>query len=302
MKKDTQWNWQIANLDSGKLLFKHANGFENALRDGFFFVQQPEQLCLEAGDRFARSFYLDKSVGLEKIVDPFAGFQSWTEGNLGKYQGYFCRDVDQTEQFFLESTHWEKVFPNALLLQAEQMRSFTFNLLRAILSKLDLPEALWEQATGHCLTPKGTHTLTFNHFRPNIQARGLNIHKDSGWITVLRSLEPGLEVDCNGKWYPINPIQGTFIVNFGCAIEILMRNTRTPVAAVAHKVVHQRPQKNKPDRFSYAMFIDSSLDESLCEGLYQYDPIYGLQLYSKFSGFLDEILDNTYKLNTVGLY
>ena len=76
-------------------------------------------------------------------------------------------------------------------------------------------------ATGHALSGRGTYHLTFNHFRPEIDARGLNVHKDSGWVTVLRSLDPGLEVQRDGRWEPIDPEPGWFIVNFGCAMEIL---------------------------------------------------------------------------------
>ncbi|MFE5123705.1 hypothetical protein [Streptomyces sp. NPDC056669] len=58
----------------------------------------------------------------------------------------------------------------------------------------------------------------------------------------------------------------------------------------------------KPDRFSYAFFVDSSLDNSVCPGLFTYDPRTGLQLETGFGDFLDDILDNTYRHDTTGLY
>ncbi|MFJ4916976.1 2OG-Fe(II) oxygenase family protein [Streptomyces sp. NPDC088726] len=298
--------WQFAELRDGELVFTAEDGLGRALRDGFFYVRQPAGTDLSAGDRFARSFYLpagSPAGDASGPPDPYRGFHPWTEERLGSHQGYFCRDADQTEQFFLESARWDEVYPAALARQAERMRDFALAVQRAVLARLDLPRALWDEATGHSLTPHGTHTLTFNHFRPEVAARGLNIHKDSGWVTVLRSIERGLEVDRDGEWRPIDPVPGTFIVNFGCAMEILTRRTATPVAAVAHRVVRQPPGGGtKPDRFSYALFVDSTLDESVCPGLFAYEPGSGLHLHSGFGAFLDDILDNTYREDTSGLY
>ncbi|MFD9904548.1 2OG-Fe(II) oxygenase family protein [Streptomyces sp. NPDC059063] len=296
-------DWQLAELRDGELHFTHPDGLRRALRDGFFYVAQPAGMDLSAGDRFARSFYLPRQERTDLQSDPYRGFQRWTPERLGRHQGYFCRDADQTEQFFLESAWWERVYPAALARQAAAMRDFALDVQRAVLRRLDLPRALWDEATGHSLTPHGTHTLTFNHFRPEVAARGLNVHKDSGWVTVLRSTERGLEVDRDGGWHPIDPVPGTFIVNFGCAMEILTRSTATPVAAVAHRVVRQpHTEGTKPDRFSYALFVDSSLDDTVCPGLFTYEPVTGLRLETGFGTFLEDILDNTYREDTQGLY
>jgi len=116
---------------------------------------------------------------------------------------------------------------------------------------------------------------------------------------VLRSLEPGLEVLRGAEWLPITPRVGAFIVNFGCAMEILTRNSRTPVAAVAHRVVEQRPDdRTGPDRFSYALFLDSDINADL----YRYDFSRGLVLEVNFKEFLDDILRNTYRHDSEGLY
>ncbi|GAA2301450.1 isopenicillin N synthase family oxygenase [Streptomyces caniferus] len=295
--------WQKAQLRprDGTLVFDQENGIERALKDGFFYVQQPPDMEMTAGDHFARSFYLPTTPGGDD--DPYHGFALWTAEQLGPHQGYFRRQADQTEQFFLESTWWDTVYPKELAQQAANMRDFALAILRGVLNYLDLPPELWDQATGRALTRQGTHTLTFNHFRPEVKSRGLNIHKDSGWVTVLRSIEPGLEVESNGEWRPIDPEPGEFIVNFGCAMEILTRNTATPVAAVAHRVVEQRKARpDQHDRFSYALFVDSSLDETVVPGLFRYEPGTGLELEAKFDTFLNDILHNTYQQHTTGLY
>lgn len=291
-------DWQMAELHGEDLEFTTAGGLESALRDGFFYVRRPVGLHLSAGDRFARSFYRPPDCH-----DAYCGYQGWTADRLGDHQGYFRRTDDQTEQFFLESAWWDQIYPADLARQAASMRDFALDVQRAVLARLDLPRSLWDEATGYSLTPRGTHTLTFNHFRPHVAARGLNVHKDSGWVTVLRSVDPGLEVARDGAWHPIDPLPGTFIVNFGCAMEILTRHTATPVAAVAHRVVRQpETGARKPDRFSYALFIDSTLDRDLCPGLLRYQPGDGLHLEADFRRFLDDILTNTYRHDGAGLY
>ncbi|MGJ5833731.1 2OG-Fe(II) oxygenase family protein [Streptomyces ossamyceticus] len=293
--------WQRATLRNGALEFEQPSGLFDALNDGFFFVRQPSGMSLTAGDRFANSFHLPQDPAGS---DPFRGFKRFTPDRIGDRQGYFCREADQTEQFFLESRFWEGTFPGELRTQAAAMRDYALDILAGVLPHLDLPRPLWDRATGHALSGRGTYHLTFNHFRPEVNARGLNVHKDSGWVTVLRSLEPGLEVRRGGRWEPIDPEPGWFIVNFGCAMEILTRDSATPVAAVAHRVRQQTSDRSdsSPDRFSYALFVDSSLDENLCPGLFRYAPGTGLVLAGKFATFLDEIVHSTYEPDGVGLY
>ena len=300
MSKYIHGAWQRAELRNDSLVFELEDGLAKALRHGFFFVEQPSDLAVEAGDRFAESFYLPPDPASQ---NPYRGYVGLTAESIAPRQGYFRRDSDQTEQFFLESQHWATVFPTELAVQAVAMRDFALKILCAVFESLDLPKQLWDTAAGGALSLAGTYHLTFNHFRPEIEARGLNIHKDSGWVTVLRSVEPGLEVLRDGDWASINPQPGWFIVNFGCAMEILMKNTGTPVSAVAHRVRRQFRRTDKsPDRYSYALFVDSSLDETVCPGLYRYEPEQGLVLESSLATFLDKIVRETYQPDGVGLY
>lgn len=294
-------NWQRATLQEGFLEFGQPSGLSEALADGFFFIRQPAGLSLAAGDRFASNYYLPADLS---SPDSFRGFKRFTSDRIGDRQGYFSREADQTEQFFLESRFWEGIFPRELTAQAVAMRDFALDVLTGVLTHLDLPRELWNRGTGQVLSGDGTYHLTFNHFRPFVDARGLNVHKDSGWVTVLRSLKPGLEVLRRGRWVPIDPEPGWFIVNFGCAMEILTRDSATPVAAVAHRVRQQTSDTGdlSPDRFSYALFVDSSLEESLCPGLFRYEPGSGLVVAEKFATFLDEIVHSTYEADGLGLY
>ena len=290
--------WQRATLVDGQLDFASEEGLVRAFEDGFFLVKQPDGADLSAGDAFAQNFYLPRGGGEHDI---YRGFRGRTPETIAPREGYFERSADQTEQFFLERAYWRGVYPEPLVVQAEAMRTFALSVLRAVLLELDLPEALWDEGTGQCLSDRGTYHLTFNHFRPTVRARGLNIHKDSGWVTILRSIEPGLQVLRRNVWTRLDPVPGYFVVNFGCAMEMLMRKSRTPVAAVAHRVAEQ-VTGDKPDRFSYALFVDSSLDETVSPGLFRYEPGRGLVFEMPFALFVDEIVKNTYQPHTAGLY
>ncbi|NET60103.1 MAG: isopenicillin N synthase family oxygenase [Symploca sp. SIO2E6] len=289
MESKREHNWMKARLDQGSLVFDQENGLQCALEDGFFFVEYPGNLDFSPGDRFARSFYLPDNPDK---TDPYRGFSLATLEYVGKYDGYHRCDGSQTEQFFLESRSWNTVFPLELSRQAVAMQEFALDILRAVLVHLDLPQELWDEATGGCLSARGTYHLSFNHYRPEVPAPGFNTHKDTSWMSVLRSPEPGLEVQLGNIWYPIEPIPRTLMVIFGCAMEILTKPSRTPVTASTHRVVEQTQTNGKPDRFSYGLFVDSSLDETICPGLYCYEPGKGLVLVGKVEDAINQFIEN----------
>jgi isopenicillin N synthase-like dioxygenase len=67
--------------------------------------------------------------------------------------------------------------------------------------------------------------------------QGVGAHKDSsGWLTLLLQVggEKRLEVlESNGEWIAAPPIDGTFVVNFGNALEAA---TDGAVRATVHRV------------------------------------------------------------------
>ena len=291
------YKMEKSRLKNGRIVFENQNGLANAIKNGFFLLKIPENIDLRFGDLFAQNFYKEKNG---EGLDLYKGYSKYVEKNLAKNEGYYLREKDQTEQFFLEQRFWAEIFPFQLALLARQLKNISIQVLHAILSELDIPENIWLKATGGCTHNQGMYHLTFNHFRPEVKCRGLNVHKDSGWVTILRSIEPGLEAFIGDEWAAINPESGYFIVNFGCAIEILTENTDKPVSAIIHRVNQQTP---KPvDRYSYAMFADSSLDPAKFGGLYQLQKDKSIKHKMDFDTFLDKILKATYEENSVGLY
>lgn len=85
------------------------------------------------------------------------------------------------------------------------------------------------------------------------RGQGVGAHKDSsGWLTFLYQVgeEPGLEVlSSTGKWLPVKPIKGSFVVNFGNAFDAA---TEGAVKATIHRVIAPAPNSNV--RYSIPFF------------------------------------------------
>merc|ERR1712130_642505 len=78
---------------------------------------------------------------------------------------------------------------------------------------------------------------------------GLAAHFDNHFITILMQTEPGLEARHKNKWYPVNPVPGTFVVNFGNIMEYL---TCGVIKATFHR---SRNDWTNGYRFSWPIFI-----------------------------------------------
>lgn len=72
----------------------------------------------------------------------------------------------------------------------------------------------------------GTQGIRMNYYPPCAQANkviGLSPHSDATALTLLiqgNEVE-GLQIKKNGKWVPVKPIPGTFIINIGDVIEVI---------------------------------------------------------------------------------
>lgn len=242
-----------SRLVGDELLFDRGEGFDHALRQGFFLVRIPEEVDTTAGDLFAAHFH-EQPAG--DGLDAYRGYRHVEVP--GDFQGYFDREHDQWENFYIEQRNWS-LLPAGLAPLGHQMVGIGITVLRNVLAGLGLPEHFWEQVTGGLSEYRGHQMLAFNHFRSHKPVRGSKFHRDSGWVTVLRSDEPGLLALIDGQMKAINPEPGFFIVNFGSSIEVLTERLRQPVRANVHGVVSTERMTGQPDRTSYVTFLDSDL-------------------------------------------
>ncbi|WP_441249582.1 2OG-Fe(II) oxygenase family protein [Kitasatospora sp. McL0602] len=248
---------EIAGLVGDRLAFAHPGGFERALRQGFFQVRIPDGLDLAAGDRFAQQFFREP-VGDQD--DRYRGFRDVAVP--GDYQGYFDREHDQWENFYVERGNWA-LLPDDVSAVGAAMVDLGIGILRGVLTELGISPADWAEITGGLTEQAGHQMLAFNHFRAEKQVRGSKFHRDSGWVTVLRSTEPGLLALIEGELCAIHPAPGCLVVNFGSSIEVLTAQLPTPVRASVHGVVRTERAAGRPDRWSYVTFLDSSLSGTI---------------------------------------
>ena len=243
---------ECARLSGSRLVFDSADGFARAIEQGFFLLKMPQGTVCEAADQFARQFYLPDE-GYRELEVP------------GLYQGYFDRPHDQWENFYIERDNW-RLLPRAVAMLGTQMASLGLGVLRNTFAYLQLPALDWPRVSAGLTDNRGHQMLAFNHFRSAKNARGCKFHRDSGWVTVLRSTEPGLYAWIDGQVRAINPLPGYFIINFGSSFEVLTERLATPVRANIHGVAQLQPRPPESERTSYTLFLDSALDANL----YQY--------------------------------
>ncbi|CAN7325695.1 2OG-Fe(II) oxygenase family protein [Trinickia sp. LjRoot230] len=245
-----------ARFERDDLRFDEANGFDRALSDGFFLLEIPKGVELGAADRFVRHFFEPRADGELAPCNCIVP---------GDYQGYFDREHDQWENFYIERSNWG-MLPAAVARTGEAMSGIGIEILRATLGHLGIPEAEWDTLTSGLTAKHGHQMLAFNHFRSDKRARGSKFHRDSGWVTVLRSTTPGLLAYIDDGLRAINPVAGYFIVNFGSSIEVLTERLAKRVRANIHGVAQTIRRHDRQERVSYVVFLDSDLGGDI----YQY--------------------------------
>lgn len=241
-----------------RLVFDHPEGFARAISQGFFLVRFPDGVDPAAGDLFAEHFY-EATRG--DALDRYRGFRDAVVP--GNYQGYFDREHDQWENFYIERANWAGVLPDGTARLGHQMTELGIAILRNVLGFVGIPERDWATVTGGLSAHRGHQMLAFNHFRSDRAIRGCKFHRDSGWVTLLRSTEPGLLGLVEGKLYAIDPQPGYFIANFGSSIEVLTEHLVQPVRANVHGVARTTRAPGQRDRHSYVVFLDCDLAGSI---------------------------------------
>jgi hypothetical protein len=240
---------------NGKLVFENKEALEDVLKNGFFLLKIPSYLSLDGCDRFVSNFYKEKNGSID---DEYKGYKNVHID--ADYQGYFDRTNDQWENFYIEASNWKNILPYDVQKAGLTMVELGINIIKSILNEIGIPEPEWGKITGGLTANNGHKMLAFNHFRPEKDMRGSKLHRDSGWVTVLRSTAPGLVALIGESLYAINPVPGYFIINFGSTFEVLTKDYITPVRANIHGVIKTLKQNSEDlDRKSYVIFLDSDL-------------------------------------------
>ena len=263
---DVQAVIERAEMKSGSLVFIDSEARDRAFADGIFLLKIPEYFDVSAGDVFSRQFYMGSSS------PPYGYFRELSAEHFGDPLLGFHQRVNQIEQFLLERRFWASIYPPEIASLGEAFTFLSKQVLCSVLTHVGLPKNQWERATGSCTQGGGSYHLTFNHYRPMYAGIGLSSHKDDGFLTILRTNAPGLEVNRKEHWEMVPVEPSYFVINFGLSMEILTSQCRTPISAIMHRVAHQTV-----DRSSFGHFSSSRCLLGEDEGIYQYVPEKGLE-------------------------
>jgi isopenicillin N synthase-like dioxygenase len=100
--------------------------------------------------------------------------------------------------------------------------------------------------------------MVMNHYPPcrhPEKVLGITPHTDGLGLTVLLHVDdtPGLQIRRGGRWLPVRPLPGAFVVNVGDILEVL---TNGAYASVDHRVV---PDVER-GRTTVVLLQDASVD------------------------------------------
>eukprot|EP01068_Selenidium_serpulae_P001856 Selendium_serpulae@DN1997_c0_g1_i2.p1 len=243
---------ESAHLDaSDNLIFDNsATGMRRSFEIGAFYLRIPPTCDVADGDLFANHFFEDvKDEHLDATHNPnemnsvqlnkYRGFKQVKRST--KYFGYSDYEDQQWEQFSLEQSEWEDMYPKSICELGFAMRDAGVAVLRNVLAFLSVPPTDWARATGGLTEKRGNHMLSFNHYRSEKNCRGLSFHRDSTWVTLLRATSPGLlgvfgEAPQCEEVRAIPVLANHLVVNFGSTIQLFTKLMTTPVRAFRHGV------------------------------------------------------------------
>ena len=103
---------------------------------------------------------------------------------------------------------------------SSELHKISINLLKSMAKNLDIdPEKLAR------MFEDGKQGVRMNYYPPCVHAdkvMGITPHSDATGLTLLVQVNEvqGLQIKKNGKWVPIRPVPGAFIVNIGDIIEV----------------------------------------------------------------------------------
>ncbi|WP_413738519.1 2OG-Fe(II) oxygenase family protein [Sodalis sp. RH21] len=241
-----------AKLINKELIFTEPTAILRAFEYGAFYLEYPSGIDFTAGIKIAKNYYIDKNGG---ELDHYRGFH---KKNLEKsLLGYSCTGNDQDELLQIENTLWNDYFTEDVGLLLWEMNEISRQVLYCLFFSAKVKRNDIEKIINGLGENNALQYCIFNHFRSVInQAMGLTAHKDSGFITLLYTIEPGLESFYKDRWIPFEPREGCFTIVIGHAFEILTKNMNVAVNASYHRVVASATRKStNEDRYTFGTYI-----------------------------------------------
>jgi isopenicillin N synthase-like dioxygenase len=189
----------------------------------------PETFNVNSLEQMADNFFKEKSESLSARDNAYRGYKKGPSDYTSQ-EFYFDSENNQFESLYLNREAFIK-HPNTLPLELKtpvtEMLNISVLVLKSFLKAAGIPNNLWAEATNGAFDESiPEFNIGFNHYRSDKQVLGAIPHKDSGWLTLFYSVEPGLQAYINNNWVSINPIDGYFTVNFGFGLDVLTKNAK----------------------------------------------------------------------------
>lgn len=254
----------VAYFQNRTLHFDEPDGFERARSLGALHLRQPDDFDFRAGIELAQKYYLPASDGAD------AAFRGYRTRSLSRsLLGYSQTGSDQDELLQLEANLWNEYLPCEAATLLWRMNELSRGVLTDLFLRAGVAADDIDTVAGGMSKNEALQYCIFNHYRSEVdQPVGLTAHKDSGFITMLYTTEPGLESQEGQAWIPFDPLPGHFTIVLGHSFEVLTTRLPERVKASYHRVRRMAThQAGAPDRFTFGVYIGPRWDQLL----YQYD-------------------------------
>ena len=236
------------------LSFVTPGDLDRAWELGLFYLKTPGNLNLEFARRFGKELIACDS--------PYRRVPQY-----GELEGFIALENNQQTKLALRRERWGQHYPHHIAAFGRQLDTIGIAIIREVFRQSGIPEALWDRASGGYASGGGDAFLNFVHYDTRTQDWGLRPHTDYGFVTILDTSAPGLQIEMNGEFQDVPVLPGHLIINFGEALNFITAHSDRAVSAVTHRVLSQ--QSSDPARHGIVYFANPGLDGML----WQFDAV-----------------------------
>ncbi len=232
----------------GKLSFAASKDLISAWELGLFYLRTPDDLDLESARQFGRKLIACDSPHRQVP-------------HYGELEGFIALENNQQTKLALRRERWGQHYPEYIAAFGRQLDAVGIAIIREVFRQAGIPDALWDRASGGYASGGGDAFLNFVHYDTRTPYWGLRPHTDYGFVTILDTSAPGLQIEVDGEFEDVPVLASHFIINFGEALNFITAQSNRAVSAVTHRVVSQ--QSTDPVRHSIVYFANPNLDGML---------------------------------------
>ena len=236
------------------LSFVTPGDLDRAWELGLFYLKTPGNLNLEFARRFGKELIACDS--------PYRRVPQY-----GELEGFIALENNQQTKLALRRERWGQHYPHHIAAFGRQLDTIGIAIIREVFRQSGIPEALWDRASGGYASGGGDAFLNFVHYDTRSPDWGLRPHTDYGFVTILDTSAPGLQIEMNGEFQDVPVLPGHLVINFGEALNFITAHSDRAVSAVTHRVLSQ--QSSDPVRHGIVYFANPGLDGML----WQFDAV-----------------------------